>query len=126
MRNFIPRVLSLIIIISFSTLISPVEASGQTKAIKRIEKKMFRSNGRKSPSMVKEPKAALKAKKAQQKKEKKGRKESEKAYKKRVKKHNDLQKPEVKARLEQNRKETDIRHKTRAKNVRKSSKKAKR
>jgi hypothetical protein len=95
------------------------------KGSRNPEKSMFgkTSVGRKEKKM-KEPRAAHKARLKQEKNQQKLKKDYAKSVEENRKRSYDIQSPEVKERMNQNKKDVDARDKTRKKNLHESSKKA--
>jgi preprotein translocase subunit SecF len=89
------------------------------------EKGLFgKSLGNKKEVKVKEPRKVTKAKKKQEAKDKKLKKDSAKAVKRSQKRTIEIQTPEVQTRMKQNKKDSEIRDKTKKKKVNTGTKKA--
>lgn len=89
---------------------------------KNPEKKLFgRSLGNMRQAKVKEPKSVMKAKRKQEANERKLNREYAKSVKRSQKRTVDIQTPEVKARMKQNKKDTKLRDKEKRKNIKSST-----
>ena len=116
---------SFILLIVFSLAITVCEAQSFKKSKSRnTERRLFGKSLNKRTVKIKEPRVVIKAKKKQKVDEKKLKREYEKFIKKSKKRALEIQSPEVRARMIQNLKDSDLRAKERRKNSRASTKKA--
>lgn len=114
----------LVLILSLTVGVSDAQIFHKN-ASKKAEKELFVKSGRKEKKVkVREPRSVTKAKKKQEANEKKLKKDYAKSVKESQKRTYDIQTPEVKARMKQNQKNTDVRDKTKKKNIKSSTKKA--
>jgi hypothetical protein len=91
---------------------------------RRAEKELFgKSRANKKQAKVREPRAVLKAKKKQAAKERELKRNYEKSIKKSQERTQDIQTPEVKARMKKNRKDTATRDRAKKKKIKISTKK---
>jgi len=92
---------------------------------KTPEKGLFgKSSGKKKKIKAREPRKVLDAKKKQEANEKKLKKEYAEAVKESQQRAFDIQTPEVQARMKQNRKDSEVRHKERLRKTKSGSRKA--
>jgi hypothetical protein len=91
-------------------------AQGSKRSVRRVERKLA-GGKRKSPreKKVKQPRAVMKAQKAQQKRDAKNEKDYKKSLKQNKKRHFSIQTEDVQNRMKQNEKETRTRDKDRKK-----------
>lgn len=97
------------------------ERPPEHKLVKGVSKK---PPGRKKQVRIHEPRSVSKAKREQQTAEKKREKDYSKQLKEDRKRHMEIQTPEVRERILQNRKESDTKYKTKKKAVASKNKKA--
>jgi hypothetical protein len=92
---------------------------------RKAEKELFgKSHGKKKEIKVKESKAVLKAKKKQESNKKKLKRDYDKSIEWSKKRTLEIQTPEVKARMKQDKKDTAKRDKAKKKNIRTKTRKA--
>jgi hypothetical protein len=114
-----------ILLIVFSLAITVCEAQNFKKTNSRNpERRLFGKSLNKRKVKIKEPRVVIKAKKKQKADEKKLKKEYEKLIRQSKKRALEIQSPEVRARMIQNLKDSNLREKERRKNSRASTKKA--
>jgi hypothetical protein len=114
-----------ILLIVFSLAITVCEAQSFKKTNSRNpERRLFGKSLNKRKVKIKEPRVVIKAKKKQKADEKKLKKEYEKLIRQSKKRALEIQSPEVRARMIQNLKDSNLREKERRKNSRASTKKA--
>ncbi len=93
--------------------------------LKKNEKELFgKSHGNKKQAKVKEPRSVLKAKRKQEAKQKKLKKDWAESVKETQKRSYEIQSPEVKARMRQNKKDIAARDKTKKRKTRSGTKSA--
>jgi hypothetical protein len=93
-------------------------------AIGSCNAQLFHKNASRNDTKVKEPKVVLKAQKKQAAKDRKLKKDYSESIKKSQKRTRDIQTPEVQARMKQNKKDTEVREKTKKKKFNANSEKA--
>jgi len=99
--------------------------TSQKSGPKNPEKELFgKRTNRSAKVKSKEPRSVHKAKKEQEKNEKRLKKDYAKSVERSRKRSYDIQSPEVKARMKQNQKDTELRNKEKKKKVKESSRKA--
>ncbi len=114
-----------ILLIVFSFALTVCEAQSFKKNNSRNpERRLFGKSLNKRTVKIKEPRVVIKAKKKQKADEKKLKREYEKFIRQSKKRALEIQSPEVRARMIQNLKDSDLRAKERRKNSRASTKKA--
>jgi len=114
-----------ILLIVFSFALTVCEAQSFKKNNSRNpERRLFGKSLNKRTVKIKEPRVVIKAKKKQKADEKKLKREYEKFIRQSKKRALEIQSPEVRARMIQNLKDSDLLAKERRKNSRASTKKA--
>ncbi len=99
--------------------------SSDNRRPKSLEKGFFgKSSGKNKKIKAREPRKVLDAKKKQETNEKKLKKEYAEVVKKSQQRAFDIQTPEVQARMKQNKKDTEVRHKERLRRTKSGSREA--
>jgi hypothetical protein len=124
MMNSFPAKRAVILLISFFVVVNLCDAQQYKRSIRNPERQLFGKSLNNKTVKYRESKEFVRAKKKQAANQKRLDKEYY-AYVKKKRKHNvDIQSPEVKTRMIENRKDTDQKFRDKKKNMKEKSRKA--
>jgi hypothetical protein len=124
MMNSFPAKRAVILLISFFVVVNLCDAQQYKRSIRNPERQLFGKSLNNKTVKYRESKEVVRAKKKQAANQKRLDKEYY-AYVKKQRKHNvDIQSPEVKTRMIENRKDTDQKFRDKKKNMKEKSRKA--
>jgi len=120
----IRRLIILFLILLLTGLHSPAQSFERTRAQKRVNGVSKKPPGQKKQVRIREPRSVSKAKREQKMSEKKRDREYKAQLKADRKRHLEIQSPDVRERILQNRKDSDARYKEKRKAVASRNKRA--